>query len=240
MNRRLFLAMTGFLLASPVSMHAPVPVRRIRLLNAHTQESFNGPYRDENGPIGAAMEDLSVLLRDHRSGERTSIDVALIDFLVEVMDAVGVSRAIVLSAFRSLATNEALARTTFGVAENSQHLYGRALDIHLESRLEQAMETARAMKRGGVGWYPRSGFIHIDTGPVRNWTIESRDLDQLLFPVQPIAGDRHRSVRDAKGGLPMQHSRKNLTATRTISPSGERQRLKMQRLLDDLVSHRIE
>src|SRR5260221_1143198 len=74
-----------------------------------------------------------------------------------------------------------LARTTFGVAEHSQHIVGRALDLHLGSKLTEAMTTARAMQRGGVGWYPHSGFIHIDTGPVRNWTLEGRGFGRLLL-----------------------------------------------------------
>ena len=79
------------------------------------------------------------MLRDHHSGERIAIDVGVLDFLAAVMEAVGAGRATVLSAYRTVATNRMLARTTFGVADNSQHLYGRALDIRLESRLEDAM-----------------------------------------------------------------------------------------------------
>ena len=73
-----------------------------------------------------------------------------------------------------------LARTTFGVAENSQHLYGRALDVRFPSRLADAMVAARAMRRGGVGWYPYSGFIHLDSGPVRNWDLDNDGLQDLL------------------------------------------------------------
>jgi len=67
-----------------------------------------------------------------------------------------------------------LARTHFGVAENSQHLYGRALDIRPDTRNEAAVQAARTLKGGGVGWYPHSSFFHIDTGPVRigRWTRE--------------------------------------------------------------------
>ena len=93
----------------------------------------------------------------------------VLDFLAAVMDAVGTSPVTVLSAYRTVATNRKLASTTFGVADNSQHLYGRALDIRLETRLEDAMRRPK-IQRGGVGWYPRSGFIHLDTGPVRHWT----------------------------------------------------------------------
>src|SRR6202035_5170025 len=108
-------------------------------------------------------------------------DVAALDFLAATMDAVGAPRATVLSAYRTPETNAMLARTTFGVAENSQHMYGRALDIHLPSRLIDAMNQARAMERGGVGWYPHSGFIHLDSGPVRNWTLNQHGLGDLLF-----------------------------------------------------------
>jgi uncharacterized protein YcbK (DUF882 family) len=183
MDRRFFLAMAGAVLANPAPARAlpAASVRRLRLFNAHTRESFDGPYRDDTGPIRSAMDELSHLLRDHHSGERIAIDVGVLDFVAAVMDAVGAGRATVLSAYRTLATNRMLARTTFGVADNSQHLYGRALDIRLEGRLEDAMETARKMQRGGVGWYPRSGFIHLDTGPVRNWTLDEKGLDHLLL-----------------------------------------------------------
>ena len=184
MDRRLFLALATGLLATPWRARA-VPsapaLRRLSLVNAHTGESFDGPYRDALGPIALAMEELSHFLRDHHSGQSIAIDVGVVDFLAEVMDAVGATRATVLSAYRTPETNAMLARTTFGVADNSQHLYGRALDIRLEARLEEAMQAARAMQRGGVGWYPHSGFFHLDSGPVRNWTLNGAGLDRLLL-----------------------------------------------------------
>ena len=85
-----------------------------------------------------------------------------------------------------------LARTTFGIAENSQHIYGRALDIRLPTRNEEAMHAARGLQRGGVGWYPHSGFFHIDTGPVRNWMLDQRGLDSLLLDRQRIASRMNR------------------------------------------------
>ena len=108
------------------------------------------------------------------------MDVGVIDFLVDVLDAVGQTKATILSAYRTTMTNAVLARTTFGVAENSQHIYGRALDFRVDSKLVEVMAAARATKRGGVGWYPNSAFIHIDTGPVRSWDLDERGLDRLL------------------------------------------------------------
>jgi hypothetical protein len=127
------------------------------------------------------MEDLSIFLRDHHSGEKIQMDVGVIDFLADILDAVGETNATILSAYRTAETNAMLARTTFGVAEHSQHIYGRALDLSLRSKLGEAMNAARAMQRGGVGWYPHSGFIHIDTGPVRSWTLDETGLDHLLL-----------------------------------------------------------
>src|SRR5713101_6879879 len=95
MDRRLFLALAGGLLATPRQVRAwpaPPPLRRLKLFNAHTGESFDGPYRDDLGPIALAMEELSFFLRDHHSGERIAIDVAVVDFLAAVMDAVGATR----------------------------------------------------------------------------------------------------------------------------------------------------
>ncbi len=185
MDRRLFLSLIAGTAAWPTVARAvprpPGAPRRLRLVNAHTGETFEGTYRNDRGPIDRVIDELCVFLRDHHSGEKTQIDVGVIDFLADVLDAVGETRATILSAYRTAETNAMLARTTFGVAEHSQHIVGRALDLHLGSKLTEAMTTARAMQRGGVGWYPHSGFIHIDTGPVRNWTLDERGLDDLLL-----------------------------------------------------------
>src|SRR6516165_3666868 len=188
MNRRRFLLRTIGLLSVPACRAWALPVAsawpRLRLIDAHTGATFDGAYRDANGPIPRVMDELCVFLRDRHSGRMTSIDVGVIDFLVNVMAATGQTSAVVLSAFRTQETNAMLARTTFGVAENSQHLYGRALDVRFASRLPDALAVARAMRRGGVGWYPHSGFIHLDTGLVRNWDLDNDGLQDLLVTVR--------------------------------------------------------
>src|SRR6516225_4905432 len=184
MNRRRFLLRAAGLL-SPIPYRGwATPVAsgwlRLRLIDAHTGATFDGAYRDANGPNARVMDELCVFLRDQYSGRMTGIDVGVIDFLANVMVAPGQTSAVVLSAFRTQETNALLARTTFGVGENSQHLYGRALDVRFSGRLAEAMVAARAMRRGGVGWYPHSGFIHLDTGPVRNWDLDNEGLQDLL------------------------------------------------------------
>ena len=184
MNRRHFLSLAAGLAAAPSAARGvarPPALRRLRLANVHTGETFEGSYRDDNGPIDRVIEELCVFLRDHHSGEKTQMDLGVIDFLANVLDAVGETSATILSAYRTAETNAMLARTTFGVAEHSQHILGRALDLRLGSKLGEAMNAARTMQRGGVGWYPHSGFIHIDTGPVRNWTLDETGLDNLLL-----------------------------------------------------------
>jgi len=221
MKRRLFLALAGgwLTLPRPAAAWPTPPLRRLRLANAHNGESFDGPYRDALGPIALAMDELSYFLRDVHSGERIAIDVGVIDFLAAVMDAVGATRATILSAYRTRATNAMLARTTFGVADNSQHIYGRALDIRLDTRLEDAMRAARAMQRGGVGWYPHSGFIHLDSGPVRNWTLDGAGFDGLLSRLQQLI---------ASSGLALP---KSVVAGRARHPLSVRERLALQRVI---------
>jgi len=183
MDRRHFLFVAAGLAAWPFAARAvsrPPKLRRLRLANANTGETFEGTYRNDDGPIDRVIEELCVFLRDHHSGEQTLMDVGVIDFLADLLDAVGQTSATILSAYRTAETNAMLARTTFGVAEHSQHILGHALDLRLDSKLSAAMNAARAMQRGGVGWYPHSGFIHIDTGPVRNWTLDETGLDGLL------------------------------------------------------------
>jgi uncharacterized protein YcbK (DUF882 family) len=198
MDRRLFLSVIAGTAALPNMLRAlPLPPpqpHRLNLANPHTGETFSGIYRDDNGPIPGVMDELSVFLRDFHSGEKIAIDVGVLDFLSSVMQAVGQSQAMILSAYRTPQTNAMLAKTHFGVAENSQHLYGRALDVHFGDKLAEAMKTARAMQRGGVGWYPHSGFMHIDTGPIRNWDLDHPKLVTL------ISGSR-RTRFDKKGRM---------------------------------------
>lgn len=184
MNRRRFLAATVGLFCAPYAAYAtPAAPKafRLRLVDAHSGAVFDGVYRDAKGPIAHAIDELDLFLRDRHTGGVTNIDVGTLDFLAKVMAAIGQTSATVLSAYRSFATNEKLAHTTFGVAENSQHLYGRALDVSFPAaKLADAVAAARAMKQGGVGWYPRSEFIHLDTGPVRNWDLGTEGLKEQL------------------------------------------------------------
>ena len=190
MDRRLLLSIIAGAVALPAIARAvptpPVPGRQLHLINPHTGETFEGAYRDDDGPLPDAMERLKVFLRDFHVNAVVDYDIAVIDFLTAVMDATGQSEATILSAYRTRETNELLARTTFGVAENSQHIYGKALDVHFGDRLAEAMQAARGMQRGGVGWYPHSGFMHIDTGPVRNWDLDESGLGNLLFDGREI------------------------------------------------------
>ena len=204
MNRRVLLSIiagTAIIpkVASAVSI-VPLSERRLRLFNPHTNETFDGSYRDVRGPVPAAMADLSEFLRDFRSAAAIAIDVGVIDFLAAVMDAINARSATILSAYRTPKTNAMLARTAFGVAENSQHLYGRALDVRFESRLQEAMLAARAMRRGGVGWYGRSGFIHIDTGPVRNWELDEAGLAPTLVDRRNLGIDPGVDPVGIRGG----------------------------------------
>src|SRR5258708_11748223 len=184
MYRRLFLSLIAGTVALPHVVRAipsaPPQPHRLILSNPHTSERFSGHYRDDNGPIPRVMEELSWFLRDFHASARIDIDVGVLDFLTGVMQAVGAPSAAILSAYRTPETNAMLAKTHFGVAENSQHIYGRALDVHFGDKLADAMKAARAMQRGGVGWYPHSGLMHMDTAPVRNWDLDHPKLRTVL------------------------------------------------------------
>jgi len=175
--------------------------QRLRLCNPHTGETFDGAYRDACGPLPGAMAELTIFLRDFHCGATSPVDVGVIDFLAAVMTAIGAHTATILSAYRTLETNEMLARTTFGVAENSQHLYARALDVCFDTKMTEAVIAARAMRRGGVGWYPGSGFMHIDVGPVRNWDLDERDLRKALDDGPRMLLTKHRQLTAPARGV---------------------------------------
>jgi uncharacterized protein YcbK (DUF882 family) len=191
-RNRLTLRRRDLLLATGVSIFLrkkafalPDGGRRLSLKNAHTGETFDGPYRDATGPLPSAVSDLAVFLRDFHADKSGPVDIDVLDFLADVMAATDQSGATVLSAYRTRQTNEHLRATIFGVAEQSQHILGRAVDVTFDRHLHKVQQAALAMKRGGVGWYPDSHFIHLDSGPMRSWELDGGNFDGLLGLLQP-------------------------------------------------------
>jgi uncharacterized protein YcbK (DUF882 family) len=180
LRRDLLLATGVCVLLSGKAAARPAEARRLTLKNAHTGETFNGPYRDAIGPLPGAVSDLAVFLRDFHVDKTGPVDIAMLDFLADVMAATSQSHATVLSAYRTRETNERLEATTFGVAEHSQHVVGRAIDVTFDRDLGRVEKAALAMRRGGVGWYPSSHFIHLDSGPARSWELDGAGFDRLL------------------------------------------------------------
>lgn len=144
---------------------------RVKFTQAHTGESFNGVYRVGNRYLPEAFEKLNYVLRDFRTGEVFPMDPRVIDILSMVQSKSGTSEPFqVLSAYRSPKTNVNLRKASGGVAKNSFHMYGQALDIRNPNvNTKRLRNIARGLKAGGVGYYPRSSFIHVDTGAVRSW-----------------------------------------------------------------------
>jgi len=196
-RRDLLLAGGTWLALSGSARAAPSIGRSLSLKNANTGETFTGRYRDASGPMPGAMADLAELLRDHHSNTVGPLDVPLIDLLADVMEASGQTTATILSGYRTPETNARLAATTFGVAEKSQHLLGRAVDVYFEHRLADAEKAARGTQRGGVGWYPDSRFVHLDTGPVRHWELRAGGFRTMLAAAHPSAGGRTLADRHA-------------------------------------------
>ena len=147
------------------------PERRLCFHHTHTNEKLDLVYRDSTGYRAEALSEVNHLLRDHRSGESVSIDPALLDLLGDLYEAHGSRGEFeVISAYRSPATNEMLRSRSNGVAKKSLHMQGCAIDIRLTSASTSDLrDSALELSRGGVGYYSRSDFIHVDTGRVRRW-----------------------------------------------------------------------
>jgi uncharacterized protein YcbK (DUF882 family) len=198
LRRRDLLLATGVsILLGDRAFALPTGGRRLALRNAHTGETFSGPYRDATGPLPGAVSDLAVFLRDFHADKSGPVDIALLDFLTDVMAATNQTGATVLSAYRTRETNEKLRATMFGVAEHSEHILGRAIDVTFDRHLAGVQQAALKMGRGGVGWYPNSHFVHLDSGPTRSWELDGGGFQDLLSPTPPghITSVRERLAR---------------------------------------------
>ena len=168
----------GFLGRPAQSREAPAPApssamssRRIALLNLHTGERLDIEYCRDGAYVPQALSAIQVCLRDFRTGDRHAIDPALMDYLHDVGRAAGVDPSFsVISGYRSPQTNSMLHERSSGVAQHSLHMEGRAIDVRVTG-IDCADLAARALdlKRGGVGYYRASDFVHLDTGAFRTW-----------------------------------------------------------------------
>ena len=149
----------------------PSGERTLAFFNTHTNETLKATYwRGSNADTGA-LKDINYILRDFRNGEVHPIDVNLLNLLTDLHHRTGSRQPFqVISGYRSPKTNAMLAAESNGVAKHSMHLEGKAIDIRLaDVSLRDLHDHAVAMKRGGVGIYPQSDFVHVDTGRVRYW-----------------------------------------------------------------------
>ncbi|GIL02617.1 MAG: hypothetical protein BroJett030_25160 [Alphaproteobacteria bacterium] len=165
---------------------AQAQTRTLKLHFIHTGEKAEIAYKKDGQYIPAGLARVNQFLRDWRRNEPTKIDPQLLDLVWEVYQRSG-SRAhiTVISAYRSPATNSMLRKRSRGVAKNSQHTLGRAMDFFLpDVPLSKLRSIGLQVGAGGVGYYPSSGspFVHMDTGSVRHWPRMSRQELASLFP----------------------------------------------------------
>ncbi|WP_292994362.1 DUF882 domain-containing protein [Nitrosomonas sp.] len=156
------------------SVHAAIKrpfEKKLSFLNLHTGERTRATFWANGRYIPEGMRAINHVLRDHRTGDRFAIDPDLFDILHQLQYRLRTNQEFhVVSAYRSPATNAKLAEQSGGVAKNSMHTHGKAIDIRLPGRkLSDLRATALSLQMGGVGYYPSSNFIHLDTGNFRYW-----------------------------------------------------------------------
>ncbi len=158
-------------LASAQNVSMAPKGRSITLIAAHTDEKFSGEYWYDGKYIPDAFSEIKTVMRDHRNNERFPIDPRLMDIMYVLENRVGSTKPVnIVSGYRSPQTNAMLRRTTEGVARNSLHMSGQAIDIRIPGvSLTSVRDTVTDLKSGGVGYYAKSNFVHVDTGRVRIW-----------------------------------------------------------------------
>jgi len=145
--------------------------RQLSFYHTHTRLNLEVVYYENGEYVESAMDEINRFLKDFRTGDVAEMDPKLLDILYDVRNELGSNETFeVISAYRSQKTNQMLRSNSTGVAKNSQHLLGNAIDVRLRGvPIETLRDTALEMKRGGVGFYKQSDFVHMDTGRVRRW-----------------------------------------------------------------------
>lgn len=172
------LAMVGATVAftppalASVALAAQPKSRRLFFEHTHSGKSLDIVYAVGDRYVPESLARLNAFLCDHYSGRVGRMDPRLFDLLYRLRQNLGGKQPIqVVSAFRTSATNAELRRKSRGgVAKKSLHMEGKAMDLHIEGvSLADLRDAAKGLRKGGVGYYPHDGFVHVDTGPVRTW-----------------------------------------------------------------------
>jgi len=146
-------------------------LRRVNLYNPRTDERLDAIYYTHGEYIPGAMVAINRILRDFRTDEATRMDNRLVDIVSATQYMIGHDRPFsVISGYRSQRTNDALRRRSSGVAKNSYHVRGMAMDLRMKGvNVETIANIGKALGSGGVGRYTSSNFVHLDSGPMREW-----------------------------------------------------------------------
>ncbi len=188
MDRRTLLisgmkAAAGILVAQAVPAWASVPFpsrpcsskgrgeKNLAFYHTHTRECLDITYSRNGRHDPKALQQINKYLRDFRTGEVYPIDPEVLDILWQIQQDIGCDSTYeIISGYRSPKTNEKLRNRSGGVAKRSLHMQGKALDIRLTGKKTRVVrDCAIALEAGGVGYYAKSNFVHIDTGRVRTW-----------------------------------------------------------------------
>ena len=170
------LAIGAAITLLPKAALAALPERRIAFKNVHTNETFDARFINANGWDEQGVAEVNHGLRDWRNGESTAMDRNLMLLLTSLRDRLGVdprAKFDLISGYRSPQTNAALRAKGgehTGVASKSQHMLGKATDLRMPGvQLDFLHKAALSLQAGGVGYYPKDNFVHVDTGRVRTW-----------------------------------------------------------------------
>ena len=145
--------------------------RSLCMNNLHTGEVLQTEYFDGQNYPASELQKINYLCRDFRQNEMINMDKGLFDQLAKIQEVIGCDQQIqIISGYRSPATNKMLRGRSNGVAKKSLHMQGRAIDFRLHGvPLAEVRKAAISLRAGGVGYYPKSNFVHIDSGRFRTW-----------------------------------------------------------------------
>jgi len=165
------VAATAAAIPSALAARRPLGLRSLAVKNLHTGEHLNTVYWADCKYVPEAMRRIDWVLRDHHTDEVCRIRPELLDVLTTLQAKLRTREPFeIVSGYRSPATNAMLASMTDGVAQNSLHMQGMAVDIRVPDRsLVKVQHAALSLAAGGVGFYPRSDFVHVDVGRIRHW-----------------------------------------------------------------------